>query len=445
MYEAHFGLTESPFHIAPDLRFFVETAPHRAAIETLRQGFAHGDEFLLLTGDFGTGKTIVARRLFEEAPRERDLVGQLTSQRIEGDELFERIAEVFEIAEFEPRHPLVALTRALERHGRDGRDVWLLIDESHRLDVHSLRRLRKLTGVRAGARGVLHVLLVGRHAPAGIAELQKIGRPLAVGTHVVLGGLDEAGSREYVRRRLERAGWSGRPSFDDEALAEIHARCDGNPGRIHRLGGHVLLQLHMKGLDAATQGFIRAVDELIASEFEDGGEVPADGAGSESRLEAEDSNQPPSIPPKNAAPIEFEIPTAEAEPSRPALREQMPVPVESPVFPSAPPRSRAQAWWVQALAGVLIFISGGLTWQALWGRGDAAPLPARATAAGHEGIGAAPSAQDAADALSGYEDAQRPAPSAQDRLPSPASPASVAAKGSCTQQELVLRLCSKEP
>src|SRR5690349_17866921 len=74
MYEAHFGLSDLPFQISPDARFYVDAAPHCAALNALLAGLRRGDEFMLLTGDFGTGKTTVARRLLEEVDRERFVV-----------------------------------------------------------------------------------------------------------------------------------------------------------------------------------------------------------------------------------------------------------------------------------------------------------------------------------------------------------------------------------
>jgi type II secretory pathway predicted ATPase ExeA len=434
MYEAHFGWADSPFHIAPDLRFYVDVEPHRAAAQALRAGLAQGDEFMLLTGDFGAGKTIVVRRLLEDFPRERHHVGLLSGQRIEGDELFERIAEALAVEEFEARHPLVALTRVLEGYGREGRDALLVIDEAHRLDVHSLRRLRKLTGVHAGRRSVLHVALVGRHAPAGIAELEKIGRPLHVGMNIVLGALDAAAGREYVLRRLERAGWTGRPSFADDALAEIHERCGGNPGRINRLCSHVLLQLYMKGLDVASAGFVRAVDELIASELEGGdpeapvapAPAPAGGettstlpptAAPASLAVAEparpsvigDDVAPRPEPPSHeagiaapataavdadrvcepapfrerASPIDLELLAAGPGQARlPALRTDSLVALQD--WQLAGPPRRRRAWLFQGLAAVVIFVSGGVTWQFVsdWLAGSATGETAMNSAAG---------------------------------------------------------------
>src|ERR1022692_1199547 len=93
MYEAYFGLANLPFRITPDSRFYVDAAPHRAAIRALQDGLGHGDEFMPLIGEFGAGKTTVVRRMLEEVDRARHVAAELPRVRIEGDQLFDRVAE----------------------------------------------------------------------------------------------------------------------------------------------------------------------------------------------------------------------------------------------------------------------------------------------------------------------------------------------------------------
>ncbi|HEY9029474.1 MAG TPA: AAA family ATPase [Burkholderiaceae bacterium] len=268
MYEAHFGLAQLPFRLAPDPRFYVDTAPHRAAIEALRDEFCHGDEFIALLGDFGTGKTTIARRLLEEVHDGRHLIGELPGMRIDGDELFDRVHEALGLPEAESPGAADGLVRQLEALARGGRDALLLVDDAHRLQLDALARLRTLTSVRVDGRAALHVTLVGRSLPAGIEQLRDGGRPLDIGAPVRVETLDVAGTRDYILERLGRAGWTGRPAFDPGTTAEIHALCDGNPGRINRLCGHVLLQLFMEGRDDLNPDIVRAVDELLRLELE---------------------------------------------------------------------------------------------------------------------------------------------------------------------------------
>jgi type II secretory pathway predicted ATPase ExeA len=266
MYEAYFGLATLPFCIAPDSRFYVDAAPHRAAIRALQHRFGHGAEFVPLVGEAGAGKTTVGRRMLEEIDRTRQVAAELPCMRISGDQLFDRVAEALGMRRAGGVPPLGSVIRQLEHLVRDGRDALLLVDETHQLDVSALRRLRKLTAVRVEGRAALRVCLVGCSTPPCIEELQRIGRPLNIGAPVHVEALDTAGTHEYILERLRRAGWTGRPAFECTTAA-IHERCKGNPGRVNRLCGHILLQLYIHGRDDVNADVVRAVDELLQAEL----------------------------------------------------------------------------------------------------------------------------------------------------------------------------------
>ena len=205
MYEAYFGLANLPFCMAPDPRFYVDTAMHRAALRALQDRFRQGDEFVPLIGDFGTGKTMVGRRLLEETDRARQVAAELPCMRLEGDQLFDRAAEAFGLGRVKGLAPLESAIRQFEGLVRDGREALLLVDDAHQLDAAVLRRLRKLTAVRVDGRAALRVCLAGR-SPPGFEELQRFGHPLSVGTPVRLDALDAAGTHTYILERLRHAG-----------------------------------------------------------------------------------------------------------------------------------------------------------------------------------------------------------------------------------------------
>ena len=266
MYEAYFGLAKLPFCIAPDSRFYVDTAPHRAAIRTLKDRLQRGDEFVSLTGDFGVGKTTVGRQLLDEMDHKRHLVAELPRLRIAGDQLFDRVAEAFGTRRGGGLPPLGSVLHQLEGLVRNGRDALLLVDDAQHLDVGALRRLHKLTALRVDGEAALRVCLVGHAMPLAFEAMQLVGRRMNFGAPVRVGPLDAAGTHEYILARLGRAGWRGRPAFGAATVA-IHERCKGNPVRINRLCGHILLHLYMQGRDDVTADVVRAVDELLQAEL----------------------------------------------------------------------------------------------------------------------------------------------------------------------------------
>ena len=365
MYEAHFGLAELPFRIAPDPRFYVDATPHRMAIRALLGGLGRGEEFTPLVGDFGTGKTTVARRMLEEAEPARHVVAELPHVRVQGDELLDRIAEAVGMRRPKAAPPMGILIPQFEALARAGRDAWLLVDEADSLSVGALTRLRKLTSVRVDGRAALHVFLVGRSMPAAIGELGRIGRPLNIGAPVRMGSLDVVDTHEYILQRLRRAGWTGRPLFDARTTAEIHARCLGTPGRINRLCGRILLHLFMQGRHEIDLEVVCAVDELLHAELN--GE-PAEFVLPPPANPRADSPPPVLSTASGDLDLDIELPPASPAPAVAPARRPMERRPAVPVQPASPLRrvsSPRRRELPRGVAAVALLICGGVLWQAI--------------------------------------------------------------------------------
>jgi len=313
MYEARFGLEGLPFQIAPDLHFHVDTDTHRAALNALQAGLARGDEFIALVGDFGAGKTMVARRFIQGVDRDRHAVVELAGWRIEGDDLLTRIAAALEPGAVDTALPLGSLMQRLEAIGRRHRAALLVIDDAHLLGLDAVRRLAKLTAMRVDGRGVVHVCLVGRSVSPALAEHVRVGRALHIGTLAVLEPLDVAATGAYVRGRLERVGWKGRPSFATGTAAEIQACTGGNPARINRLCGHLLAELPEGGGDVVSVDLVRSVAARLQSEFDNflaDAPAPAPAPQAAARTLASPPPAPPPAAPESRRPAPSPPPPA---------------------------------------------------------------------------------------------------------------------------------------
>ena len=369
MYEAHFGFADMPFRVAPDPRFYVDAAPHRMAIRALLDGLERDEEFVPLIGDFGSGKTTVARRMLEEADPARHMTAELPRLRVEGDDLLERTAEALGMNRTEAAPGVGSLIHRLEALARDGRDALLLVDEAQRLGIDALDRLRALTAVRVDGRAALHVFLVGCSAPAGLEELERAGRPLDIGVPVHVEPLDAIGTHGYILARLGRAGWTGRPAFDMRTTAEIHVRCRGNPARINRLCGDILLQLYMDGRHDVDADVVRAVDESLQSEPK--GEPAALALSSFAPASRRSDSFMEALSAKTGdLDLDIEIPVASP------IAENLPVPrlvdirLAVPDLPASfivrggrPQRGGLR----RAAAAIGLLISGGVLWQTISG------------------------------------------------------------------------------
>lgn len=422
MYEAHFGFANLPFRLEPDPRFYVDVAPHRAAIRALMDRLDGDEDFTPLIGEFGTGKSTVARQMLLEIDPARHRVGELPLMHIEGDDLLGRVTEALGMGGTAAVSPLGGVIHQLETLVRDGRGALLLVDEADRLGLDALKRLRKLTAVRVDGRAALHVYLVGRDLPAGIAQLQRAGRPLNIGAPVHVEPFDAAGTHDYILGRLARAGWTGCPAFDASTTAEIHARCHGNPGRINRLCGHILLQLFMQGRDEVNVEVVWAVDELLKSEL-NGESATMTLASPEPASPAADAFGSALVAVPAGADLDIEMSmAAPASNDLPALRPSdigLAVPALE-ALPGARGGRPQRRLLVQAVAAIALLISGGVLWQAISDLATARseqPLYAAVRAAVSRST-AAPTAHDTTPLR-----ATPSTPMAQAlRTPSPASP-----------------------
>jgi len=364
MYEARFGLEGLPFQIAPDPHFHVDTDTHRAALGALQAGLARGDEFIALVGDFGAGKTMVARRLIQRVDRDRFAVVELAGWRIEGDDLLTRIAAALDPGPIDTALPLGNLMQRLEAIGRRHRAVLLVIDDAHLLGLDAVRRLAKLTAMRVEGRGVVHVCLVGRSVSPAFAEHVRVGRPLPIGTLAALEPLDAAATGAYVRDRLERVGWKGQPSFMPGTAAEIQAGTGGNPARINRLCGRLLAELAESDGDVVGVDLVRALATRLQSEFDN---FLADAPTPTPAPRTPPLPPPPPVSPQRAAASAPDVPSAPiqetAAASDPLLNLDL-LPDDAPVE-TLPILARASARALVATSGTGAFLPQPVTtWPA---------------------------------------------------------------------------------
>ena len=66
MYLKYYNLKEHPFGVTPDPKFLYLTPQHATAMNHLLFGILHGCGFAMLTGEVGTGKTTICRKIISQ-------------------------------------------------------------------------------------------------------------------------------------------------------------------------------------------------------------------------------------------------------------------------------------------------------------------------------------------------------------------------------------------
>jgi len=340
MYEAHFGLSDLPFRIVPDLGFYLDSSPHHGAVDALMHGLARGDELLLLTGDAGVGKTTVVRKLLAEIDRDDFVVGEVSGSGLLGEDLLRAVASAFGVRGSYDADPVATRRQLQEQLRVEHREALLVIDEAQELDADSLGRLAELAAIPLDGAHGLHVCLVAQQAPPGLVELERLGQPLVVGTTCRLRPLEAAETREYVLRRLRQVGWTGCPAFSDAAMEAIHAQSEGIPARINLLANRLLLALYAQRATEVHAELVLRVDDLLKSELA-GQALP--GALSLAASLPDEGAEPS----KESTGVSVATATGQAEETRMAPEPAWEAATSGPVgqtVPTAQPRHRTQGF-----------------------------------------------------------------------------------------------------
>src|SRR5690606_21558927 len=164
MYLDFYGLREAPFSITPDPRFLFLSERHRDALAHLLYGVTEGSGFILLTGEVGTGKTLLTRTLLDQLPPEVD-AALVYNPRLSLVEFLETICDELGVAVAGPDATPKRLTDALnayllDAHAR-GRRTVLIVDEAQNLEPPLLEQIRLLTNLETHREKLLQILLIG--------------------------------------------------------------------------------------------------------------------------------------------------------------------------------------------------------------------------------------------------------------------------------------------
>jgi general secretion pathway protein A len=243
MYEAFYHLHTKPFLLSPDPKFFFSSRGHRRAVAYLAYGAHQGEGFIVITGEIGAGKTMLAATLAQKLARQNLLLGQIVSTRLGPDDLVRMVAAAFGIPQHESKAVLLdRVGQFLLACNQQRKRALLIIDEAQNLPSMSVEELRMLSNFVQANRPLLQTFLLGqpefRRTLQG-PDMEQLRQRVLAAYH--LGPLDQSETEAYILHRLKVAGWQGDPSFSPDAFAAIHQYCGGIPRKINILCDRLML------------------------------------------------------------------------------------------------------------------------------------------------------------------------------------------------------------
>jgi len=267
MYLSHFGLNEPPFRITPHVDFFFAGANRGATLEALLYAITHDEGIVKVSGEVGSGKTMLCRVLMERLPEHVDTI-LLSNPSLSREEILHAIADELKLDLGAERQTV--LLRALQEHlialyGQNRRVV-VLIDEAHAMPQETLEQIRLLSNLETGRSKLLQIVLFGQpelDLHLGTPHMRQLKERI---THSFrLEPMLRSDIEEYIEFRMRAAGYRGPNVFTPAAVRQIVKASEGLTRRINILADKSLLAAFADNTHAITAK--HAVRAIRDSEF----------------------------------------------------------------------------------------------------------------------------------------------------------------------------------
>ncbi|MEM6640222.1 MAG: AAA family ATPase [Pseudomonadota bacterium] len=261
MYEEYYKFRGRPFQLTPDLKFLYPSPGHKRALSYLHYGLEQAEGFVIITGNIGTGKTLLITTLLAELQDQEIATARIAAANVTEDNVLEMAASALKLP-YEGKSK-AALLRDLELSLRRAQDylngVLLIVDEAQELTVGALEELRILSNLESNGRALMQIFLVGQselRATLRQPNMEHLRQRTIASYQLEPLSVDE--TKRYIGFRLVAVGWDGEPNFDPDFYGAIHRHTGGVPRKINILMDRVLVY-----------GYLEELREFGAEDVED--------------------------------------------------------------------------------------------------------------------------------------------------------------------------------
>jgi general secretion pathway protein A len=250
MYEQFYGLAERPFDLTPNPRYLLLTPSHREALANLDYGISSRKGLIVLTGEAGTGKTTLLRRVMAKGvsatSRTRSVrTVYLSNPTLDRGEFVEYLARGFGLSpdsHSSKTRLLLELEEMLLGFRRADTSVALIIDEAQSLPHALMEEVRLLANIESDTDKLLPVVLVGQPELADRLNDQALRQlKQRIALRCRLEPLDLHQTAAYIAHRLTLAGGDPASVFSRESVIDIYERTRGIPRSINVVCDNALL------------------------------------------------------------------------------------------------------------------------------------------------------------------------------------------------------------
>lgn len=250
MYKSHFGLHETPFGITPDTSFFFSFGSHLEALNTLLVAAKSGEGFIKITGEVGTGKTLLCRQ-FLKLLGDDFVTAYVPNPLLEPRTLLLVLADDLGIPQeknSEQHEVLRAINLHLLHLAKSGKRVLLCIDEAQALPIETLEAIRLLSNLETEKRKLLQIVLFGQpELDRRLArnEIRQLAQRISF--HYRLRPLTWDETSFYIQHRLRVAGYSEIRLFTRVAIFVLWLASAGVPRVLNILANKAMMLSYGEG------------------------------------------------------------------------------------------------------------------------------------------------------------------------------------------------------
>jgi MSHA biogenesis protein MshM len=274
MYEQYYGLSEKPFSLTPDTDFFYQSFTHQEALNVLLVAIKSGDGFIKVTGEVGTGKTLLCRKLLDALDSQYNTV-YIPNPYMNCNALLEAVVTEMGISDqLDNQNYLACINEYLLDSARQSKATVIILDEAQSLPEESLEAIRLLSNLETEKKKLVQIILFGQPeldnklAHSNVRQLQQ-----RIMHAYELKPLNQSSINAYLQHRIRSAGYTGPELFDAAAQNLLFKISHGVPRVINVLCNKAMMlsyasgefHIHKKHIKAA------ALDSKVSVPLPSGG------------------------------------------------------------------------------------------------------------------------------------------------------------------------------
>ncbi len=266
MYKQYYGFKERPFKLVPNPHYLFLSKSHEEALGHLRYAVTHGEGFVEITGEVGTGKTTLLRVFLDKLAPDIE-AAFIFNPKLNSTQLLKTINDEFGIdATPDNTKDLIDILNAyLIEKKAEQKKVIILIDEAQNLSIEVLEQLRLLSNLETTQSKLLQIILVGQPELADKLdsyELRQLEQRITLSCHITPLSFQE--TRDYINHRISIASHRPGVKFTLGAYLMIYQYSNGIPRLINIACDRALLAGFTQDMKKITRKIVKtAVKELV--------------------------------------------------------------------------------------------------------------------------------------------------------------------------------------